>query len=61
MNLIDMKQIEWKPDSVASVNAEVKAVSIKEAPETTVEPVAPQTTFGKLKSFVRKAVDCCIE
>ena len=63
MNLIDMKQVEWKPDSVASVKADVKAVAVKEVSEVVAEPepVAPQTTFGKLKAFVRKAVDCCIE
>lgn len=63
MNLIDMKQVEWKPDSVASVTAEVNAVSVRDIQPTpeTVEPDVPQTTFGKLKSFVRKAVDCCIE
>lgn len=63
MNLIDMKQVEWKPDSVASVKADVKAVAVKKVAEVVAEPVAevPQTTFGKLKAFVRKAVDCCIE
>ena len=68
MNLIDMKQVEWKPDTVASVKEEAKAVSVKEiqAPVAavvaeTVAEAAPQTTFGKLKAFVRKAVDCCIE
>ncbi|MBR5130696.1 MAG: hypothetical protein IKV03_05685 [Alphaproteobacteria bacterium] len=70
MNLIDMKQVEWKSDSVASVKEEVKAVAVKEVTQTPVAPVvvaeavaevAPQTTFGKLKAFVRKAVDCCIE
>ena len=69
MNLIDMKQVEWKPDTVPAVKADVQAVSVKNVAKTPVvaeavaEPVAevPQTTFGKLKAFVRKAVDCCIE
>ena len=63
MNLIDMKQVEWKPDTVASVKAETAAVSVKEVVPTpvSVAETAPQTTFGKLKAFVRKAVDCCIE
>ena len=69
MNLIDMKQVEWKPDSVASVKEEVKAVAVKDVAQApvaaavaeTVAEAAPQTTFGKLKAFVRKAVDCCIE
>ncbi|MBR6674698.1 MAG: hypothetical protein IKL32_02105 [Alphaproteobacteria bacterium] len=69
MNLIDMKQVEWKPDTVSAVKADVQAVSVKNVAKTPVvaeavaETVAevPQTTFGKLKAFVRKAVDCCIE
>ena len=69
MNLIDMKQVEWKPGTVPAVNADVQAVSVKNVAKTPVvdeavaETVAevPQTTFGKLKAFVRKAVDCCIE
>jgi hypothetical protein len=68
MNLIDMKQVEWKPDTVAAVKADVKAVAVKEtapvvaaAVAETVAETAPTTTFGKLKAFVRKAVDCCIE
>ena len=69
MNLIDMKQVEWKPDTVSAVKADVQAVLVKNVAKTPVmaEAVAetvsevPQTTFGKLKAFVRKAVDCCIE
>ena len=70
MNLIDMKQVEWKPDTVASVKAETTAVAVKEVTQApvatavvaeTVTEAMPQTTFGKLKAFVRKAVDCCIE
>ena len=40
MNLIDMKQVEWKPDSVASVKADVKAVAVKKVAEVVAEPVA---------------------
>ncbi len=63
MNLIDMKQVEWKPDTVASVAAEASAVAVRDVEPVQVKAEAnvPQTTFGKLKSFVRKAVDCCIE
>ncbi len=61
MNLIDMKQVEWKPDTVPAVKADVAAVAVKEVADTSVQAEVPQTTFGKLKAFVRKAVDCCIE
>lgn len=61
MNLIDMKQVAWKPDTVPAVKADVAAVAVKEVAETPVRAEIPQTTFGKLKAFVRKAVDCCIE
>lgn len=61
MNLIDMKQIEWKPDTVSAVKADVDAVKVSEMQPVDTKEETPQTTFGKLKSFVRKAVDCCIE
>ena len=67
MNIIDAKEISWKPDSVEAVKKDAEALIAKteevkpiEAPvESSVE--APTSLMGKLKSVVRKAVDCCIE
>ncbi|MBQ8251514.1 MAG: hypothetical protein IJY92_06360 [Alphaproteobacteria bacterium] len=67
MNIIDAKEINWKPDTVESVKQEAaqliesqKAVSSNETTTTQPQPEAT-TLMGKLKSVVRKAVDCCIE
>ncbi len=59
MNLVDTKDIAWKPDDLKEVEKQVAA--IKGA--NTVTPKQPESSgvFGKLKAVVRKAVDCCIE
>lgn len=62
MNLVDAKDISWKPDNLEDVKKEVAALKIKTAePEEKSEPPVSNTMFGRLKSIVRKAVDCCIE
>lgn len=59
MNLVDTKDIAWKPDSLEDVQKQVAALTQK---ETKVEKTAASSgVFGKLKAVVRKAVDCCIE
>ncbi len=72
MNLVDAKEISWKPDSLEEVKTAAAAV-LPTAVETTETTANSETTeskpaettdnsvFGKMKSFVRKAVDCCIE
>lgn len=59
MNLVDAKDIAWKPDNLKEVEEQVAAIKSAHKGETK----APESTgvFGKLKSVVRKAVDCCIE
>ena len=65
MNLVDTKDISWKPDSLEEVKQ--TATAITAVPEETKDvvtetPSSTETTvFGKLKAVVRKAVDCCIE
>lgn len=61
MNLIDTKEISWKPDTLEEVQASAAAV-LPTANESVEEAESSDTSvFGKMKSFVRKAVDCCIE
>lgn len=60
MNLVDAKDIEWKTDSLEEVKKEVEALKIS-APVKTEEAATDKSLFGRLKSVVRKAVDCCIE
>lgn len=77
MNLIDSKDLKWVEDSnykeiaakAQEVAAKVDAADI--APD--VKPVEPEeqtaesaddaqaTGFKKMKNFLRKAIDCCIE
>ena len=61
MNLVDAKDIAWKPDNLEDVKKEVAA--FKAATPVKKETPAPADTslFGRLKAVVRKAVDCCIE
>lgn len=66
MNLVDAKEIAWKPDSLEEVKKSAAAITAVDTAAKSDEPV--ETTegeqgslFGKLKSVVRKAVDCCIE
>ena len=59
MNLVDTKDIAWKPNDLKEVEAQVAA--IKSANKTEEKMPESKGVFGKLKSVVRKAVDCCIE
>lgn len=65
MNLVDAKDISWKPDSLEEVKqtaTAITAVSEETKNVVTEIPSSTETTvFGKLKAVVRKAVDCCIE
>ena len=60
MNMLNIDDVKWIEDNVedvkkltAKVNEAVAAEPVKEA--------APQGALSKMKAFVRKAVDCCIE
>ena len=62
MNLVDAKEISWKPDSLEEVKKEASALmKPAQKTDTPVAEAQPDSLFGKLKSVVRKAVDCCIE
>ena len=61
MNMLNVQDVKWVEDNLedvqklaAKVNVETSKVEVKEQP-------APQGTLAKMKAFVRKAVDCCIE
>lgn len=62
MNMLNTADVKWIEDSVK----DVKKLTAKVDAEMTVDvPVAeakePVGALAKMKSFVRKAVDCCIE
>ena len=61
MNMLDTTDVKWIEDSVedvkklsAKIDAEMKVAEVTEKP-------VKQGGFAKMKAFVRKAVDCCIE
>lgn len=73
MKLLNLEDVKWVEDSFADVKklteelsaAETKAAA--EAPDNTsgqgqeASPAEPESALAKMKAFVRKAVDCCIE
>lgn len=63
MNMINLDDVKWIEDNVEDVkklSAKVnEAVAV--APKQTAKEEEPQTALSKMKAFVRKAVDCCIE
>lgn len=73
MNLIDTKEVQWIADDAQKVEqikhkadkvlpATSKDESIQAAPVVNTEAVPVDgSLFSKMKSVIRKAVDCCIE
>ncbi len=65
MNIIDAKELNWKPDTVEEVKKEATQLIQKTKENEESIPLQketePTTLMGKLKTVVRKAVDCCIE
>lgn len=60
MNLVNIDGAKWQAESLEKVQKEVAEI------KSAVQPVRSETAtdnsmFGKLKSVIRKAVDCCIE
>ncbi len=68
MNMLNVGEMKWIEDSMEDIKKISEKIAV-EAPEVVaneevkVETVneAPKTAFDKMKAFVRKAVDCCIE
>ena len=66
MNMLNVGDMKWIEDSVEDIKKisekinvnTAEVVEIKKEETTTEEPT---TAFSKMKAFVRKAVDCCIE
>ena len=59
LNITDVKWVEDKMDDIKKISAKIsdnEAISIKE--DTSKEKIG---ALAKMKAFVRKAVDCCIE
>lgn len=71
MNMLSTQDLKWVEDTTKSVkqlteklNEQVltqTSTSEKETVNTKNDDTEPQGTLQKMKAFVRKAVDCCIE
>ena len=59
LNVDDVKWIEDKAEDIKKLSTKREALSIPAASETGKEE--PKSALSKVKAFVRKAVDCCIE
>ncbi len=61
MNMLDTKDVKWiesKDEEIKKLSGKIEAAE-KNIPQNISEE--PQGTLAKMKAFVRKAVDCCIE
>ena len=62
MNLIDTKNVSWIADSEEDTKKLSDKLEKMDTKKQAVEEVTePQTGFAKMKAFIRKAVNCCIE
>lgn len=61
LNLEDVKWVEDSFDDVKQLSAQLSASANSEEKAEASEHVENESAFSKIKSFVRKAVDCCIE
>ena len=65
MNMINVNDVKWvedKMDDIKKLSAKISSASTTESPATKTDKAeAPQGAMAKMKAFVRKAVDCCIE
>ena len=60
MNLVNIDGAKWQPESLEKVQKEVAEIKAAIQP-VKAEGITDNSMFGKLKSVIRKAVDCCIE
>lgn len=67
MNMLDIKDVKWiedKQEDIKKLSAKLEEVEPEIKEKTVAAPAAqaePQGALSKMKAFVRKAVDCCIE
>ena len=61
MNMLDTADAKWVKESVADVKKLTAKVNENLSADIKVEEHKPQGALARMKAFVRKAVDCCIE
>ena len=61
LNVDDVKWVEDNMDSIKKISDQTSKIVAENAAEDTVVSSEKSGAWGKMKAFVRKAVDCCIE
>lgn len=64
MNMLDTSDVKWiedKREDIVQLSEKIKAVSAGKDIPRAGETEKKQSAMDKMKAFVRKAVDCCIE
>lgn len=61
MNMINLDDVKWIEDNVEDVKKLTAKVNEAVSAAPAEREAEPQGALAKMKAFVRKAVDCCIE
>ena len=64
MNMLNVDDVKWVEDnmeSIKKISDQASKIVAENAAEDTVVSSEKSGAWGKMKAFVRKAVDCCIE
>ncbi len=67
MKMLDTQDLKWVEDNmedIKKISSQLEKVNVPvkvEEVKSGSEEKAPQSALSKMKAFVRKAVDCCIE
>ena len=64
MNMLDTSDVKWiedKREDIVGLSEKIEAVSEGKEISSDSEPEQKKSALDKMKAFVRKAVDCCIE
>ncbi len=64
MNMLDTSDVKWiedKREDIVELSEKIEAVSEGKEISSDSKPEQKTSALDKMKAFVRKAVDCCIE
>lgn len=64
MNMLNVDDVKWVEDNmedIKRISSQASKIVAENVELNTEEDGKKSTAWGKMKSFVRKAVDCCIE
>ena len=64
MNMLNVDDVKWVEDNmenIKKISDQTSKIVAENAAEDTVIASEKSGAWGKMKAFVRKAVDCCIE